>query len=111
LLDHNIPRQVSSFLGGLEVVTARSQRWDALRNGDLIKVAELAGFDVMLTADHGILYQRDKATRMLSLVVVSTNDRPLLMSHGEAIRAALCRAQPGSFEAVFLGAGRGVRKQ
>jgi alkanesulfonate monooxygenase SsuD/methylene tetrahydromethanopterin reductase-like flavin-dependent oxidoreductase (luciferase family) len=55
LLDHNIPRQVSSFFGGLEVVTARSQRWDALRNGDLIKVAELAGFDVMLTADHGIL--------------------------------------------------------
>jgi hypothetical protein len=86
-------------------------RWDAFRNGDLIKVAELTGFDAMLTADRSIAYQQNNAIRTLSLVVVSTNYRPLLMSHGDTIRAALSRAYPGSFETVPIGQGRGPRSR
>ena len=54
LLDHNISGHLKSLLPAHEVVAAYDRRWDgwdSLRNGDLIRAAELELFDVLVTGD------------------------------------------------------------
>jgi hypothetical protein len=53
LLDHNLPRQVYEVLKSLSVhcETTDNRGWDHLENGDLVSVANQAGFDCILTRD------------------------------------------------------------
>jgi hypothetical protein len=61
LLDQGTPVPLRSFLQGHTVNTAAQQRWSALANGDLLRVAEAAGFDVLLTTDKNLAFQRGSA--------------------------------------------------
>jgi hypothetical protein len=40
-----------------EVATAFEQDWSTLKNGELLAVAELAGFQVLVTTDTNLRYQ------------------------------------------------------
>jgi len=51
LFDHVTPRGISAALEDHIVKEARAQGWDTLSNGDLLKAAEEAGFDVLLTTE------------------------------------------------------------
>ena len=57
LFDNNTPRGLARFLSGHSVEEARMRGWDQLVNGELIAMAEQAGFEVMVTADKNIRYQ------------------------------------------------------
>lgn len=54
LLDNNVPRGIAQALTGHVVAEARERGWATLKNRDLLRVAEEAGFDVMVTADKNI---------------------------------------------------------
>ena len=56
LLDHNTPAPLRYWLLGHQVETAYERGWAELTNGDLLRIAEEAGFDVMITTDKGIRY-------------------------------------------------------
>ena len=98
LLDHNIPAKIHRLLTNHEAHTAQQMRWDLLSNGDLLRAAEVSGYQVCLTADQGIFYQQNNRTRVIALVVLTTNDWEVLRWHLLAIDAALSRATAGSFE-------------
>ena len=51
IFDQATPVPIRAFLAGHTVRTAAQQGWDKLRNGDLLTVAEKAGFDVLVTTD------------------------------------------------------------
>ena len=51
LLDNNVNQRFASLLGDFDVTHARALGWGELLNGTLISAAEVAGFDVMITAD------------------------------------------------------------
>jgi hypothetical protein len=51
LFDHGTPRGIARELQGHTVKEAKAQGWDTLSNGELLKAAEEAGFDVLLTTD------------------------------------------------------------
>jgi predicted GNAT family acetyltransferase len=51
LFDNGTPRGIARELQDHTVKEAREQGWDVLRNGDLLDVAEAAGFDVLVTTD------------------------------------------------------------
>jgi predicted nuclease of predicted toxin-antitoxin system len=106
LLDHNIPAQLKDLLTAHVTSTAREMGWDRLRNGDLLTMAEAAGFDAMLTADQSIYYQQNNRHRKISLIVVDTNHRQTLERNVEPIVAALERSSTGSFEEVPVRASR-----
>src|SRR4051794_27718917 len=59
LFDNGTPRGLARFLAGHSVEEARSRGWEELSNGDLIAVAEQAGFEVMITTDKNIRYQQN----------------------------------------------------
>ena len=51
LLDQGTPVPLRLFLKGHTVRTAAQQGWSTLPNGDLLRAAEAAGFDVLLTTE------------------------------------------------------------
>jgi hypothetical protein len=63
LFDQSTPVPIRSHLAGHIVRTAAQERWDTLKNGDLLSVAQTAGFDVLLTTDKNIRYQQNLAGR------------------------------------------------
>lgn len=58
LFDQGTPVTIRPFLLGHQVETAAQRRWDELKNGELLKAAEDAGFDVFVTPDKNIRYQQ-----------------------------------------------------
>jgi predicted nuclease of predicted toxin-antitoxin system len=97
LLDHNTPAPLRYWLIGHEVETAYERGWAELTNGDLLKMAEQVGFDVMITTDKGIRYQQNLAGRRLSLVVIGTNDWTRIRRSKSVVVDAISEVPPGSF--------------
>jgi hypothetical protein len=58
LFDHGTPSGIAASLSGHEITEAIERGWDRVSNGELLKLAEDAGFDVLLTTDKGIRYQQ-----------------------------------------------------
>ena len=97
LLDHNTPAPLRYWLIGHEVETAYERGWAELSNGDLLKIAEEAGFDVMITTDQGIRYQQNLTGRRLALVVINTNDWTRIRKSKSVVVDAISEVAPGSF--------------
>ena len=97
LFDKNVPVGVRGFLVGHEVRTVVETGWPPqLENGELLNAAEIAAFDVMVTADQNIRYQQNLAGRKLALVVLGSNIWPIVREHGAAIAGKADAAAPGS---------------
>ena len=73
-----------------------------LENGELLRVAEASGFDVMVTSDQNIRYQQNLTGRKLALVVLGSNIWPVVRDHGAAIAAKVAAATPGSYEFIEM---------
>ena len=71
LLDESLPRPFADELTGLDVATARDQGWAGLRNGVLLRAAVDAGFDVLLTADRSLPYQKNLRKIGISVIVLT----------------------------------------
>jgi len=69
LFDNGTPRGVASALTNHTVEEARAHGWDTLRNGELLEVAEAAGFDVFVTTDRNIRFQQNLTGRKIAIVV------------------------------------------
>lgn len=97
LLDEQLPRQLSRLLVGHEVRTVQQIGWAGLKNGELLRRAETAGFEVFITADQNIEFQQKLRESGLCVVVVSAASNaledlePLVSSMLSTIR----RAKPG----------------
>jgi hypothetical protein len=97
LLDHNTPAPLRYALIGHQVETAYERGWAELTNGELLRNAEQAGFEAMITTDKGIRYQQNLAGRTLVLVVLSTNDWTRIRKSTSIVVDAISGIAPGSF--------------
>jgi hypothetical protein len=103
LLDENLPHRLRSLIPGHEVRTVDHQGWKSLSNGELLKAAEGAGFNVMVTADKGIRYQQNLTGRKIAIVVLSTPERDSVVAHAAEIVSAIDAATPGGLVTVDIG--------
>lgn len=96
LFDKNVPVGVRGFLPNHEVHSFAEMQWpDQLENGELLTMAEQAGFDVMVTSDQNIPYQQNLSGRKLALVVLGSNIWPVVRQHSALIAARIDGASPG----------------
>ena len=51
LFDQGVPRGLAASLRSHEVTEARALNWETISNGALLKLAEDAGFNLLLTTD------------------------------------------------------------
>jgi hypothetical protein len=86
-----------------EVYTFPEMQWHPqLENGELLKAAEAAGFDVMVTCDQNMMHQQNLTGRKLALVVLGSNLWPVVRDHAEAIAASVDSATPGKYDFIEM---------
>ena len=102
LFDHNVPHKLRHSLSEHEVSTADEKGWAELENGELLRAAENASFDVLVTADQNLPHQQNLAGRNLGVVVLSTNNWNILKHAPREVATAVEKARPGSFQLVVF---------
>ncbi len=78
--------------------------WTGLSNGDLLALAEKQ-FDAFVTADKNIRYQQNLSGRRLSVIVLPSNQVPIVKDLLPAIDRALKGIQLGAFVEIPLPSG------
>ena len=76
LLDEQLPRHLAREIGGHNVSTVQQRGWAGLKNGELLRVAADAGFEVLVTADRNLQ--------------ISAKSLPVSARHHLAYRAEQC---------------------
>jgi hypothetical protein len=102
LFDQGTPVPIRPFLKEHTVQTTAERGWDTLENGELLKAAEAAGFDVLVTPDKNMRYQQNLTVRTIALVVLGNPRWPVLRLHIERVVAAVNAATPGSYTEVEI---------
>ena len=102
LFDHGTPAPLIPFPEGHTVTKAKDEGWDKLVNGDLLKVAEHAGFDLLLTTDKNMVAQQNLKTRTIALVVLGNSQWRIVQRYVRRISAAVNAATPGSYAEVEI---------
>jgi hypothetical protein len=103
LLDENLDHALRPLLKPHEVVTAAHMGWAGLKNGELLRVAEESGIDVLLTGVQTLGHEQNLEGRRLAIVALSAIQLPIIRENLAAIITAIARAEPGSFRIVECG--------
>jgi pyruvate/oxaloacetate carboxyltransferase len=100
LFDQGAPVPIAAWLREHTVRTTLEEKWDTLVNGELLRVSEQAGFDVLLTTDNNIAYQQNLTGRKIAIVVLSGNRWRLVQRVIRKIVSAINKAEPGSYTVI-----------
>jgi len=102
LLDECLPLDFRHSFATHDAHTAQWAGLKGKKNGELLRAAEAAGYDVLLTVDQGIPRQHSPAGRKLSIILVRsrTNQIEDLLPLVDAILEALETIQPGQTLAI-----------
>ena len=73
-----------------------------LLNGKLLRVAEEAGFDVLLTADKNLTYRQNLSNRKFAIVALGRNRWSLIRPVLPRIVSAVNAARPGSYVLIEI---------
>lgn len=91
LFDECVPRRFSLGFTGHDIHTVSDMGWSGRRNGELLELMIAAQFELFITADQNLRYQRNLATAGIAVVVlIATSNRlaellPLMPSVHEAL--------------------------
>ena len=105
LFDQSTPVPIRPFLKGHNVRTAAQQGWNTLKNGELLNVAEEAGFEVFVTPDKNMRHQQNLEGRRIAIVVIAA--MPLMAFSCSWLQAQNAVAEindalPGSYAEVEI---------
>ena len=103
LLDEDLPHKLRQGLLNHDASTVAFVGWNGLKNGDLLRAAETADFEVFVTGDKKLRYQQNLKQRRIGIVLLSAQDWPTLKEKLAEIASAVDRAVPGSFQVVECG--------
>ena len=104
LLDECVPRKFKESLPGHECSTVPEVGFAGKKNGELLALAEGAGFQVFLTVDRGIEYQQNLQPRTIAVVVLRTRSSQSaeLLWHVPDLLQALESIEPGQFRRMTI---------
>ncbi|PYP87854.1 MAG: hypothetical protein DMG65_16240 [Candidatus Angelobacter sp. Gp1-AA117] len=102
LFDHGTPAPLAACLSDHVIKKTKEMGWDSLSNGELLKEAEEAGFELLLTTDKNIRYQQNLAIRKIALVVLSNPRWPVVRLYVQRVVDAVNAAKPGSYAEVDI---------
>jgi len=98
-----VPNGVRGFLSGRHTVeTVEDRGWGTLKDADLLKAAEAAGFDVFVTADQNIKHQQNLVRSRLGIVALGSNIWPIVQKYETQIASAVDAARPGTYALVDM---------
>lgn len=95
LLDECTPRVVKMRLQPRTISTVQERGWQGIKNGELLKRAEQE-FDVLVTADRNLPRQQNLSGRRLAVVVLPSNQVPVVVRLLPELERVLDTIQPGT---------------
>jgi len=96
LFDQGTPVPARQYLSHHAVSISADLGWDRLQNGDLLIMAEKAGFELLLTTDKNLRYQQNLKERSIAIVVIGHSQWPALKPHMQRVVDAVDTATSGS---------------
>ena len=102
LFDQGTPVPLRRFLTDHDVATAYERGWSSVTNGDLIRLAELNGFELLITTDTNLRYQQNLQGRSLAILVLTTTSWPRIRLATGNIVAAIRGIQAGSYQELVI---------
>jgi hypothetical protein len=102
LFDQGTPVGIRDSLPGHVIKTARQQGWSTLLNGELLRAAEEAGFDVLLTTDKNLAHQQNLSNRKIAIVALGRSRWSFIQPMLPQIASAVSAARPGSYTLVEM---------
>ncbi len=107
LLDEGVPRHLAAPLEAAGFPTTPYPRaWKQTKNGELLELAERSGFDILITSDKNIYAQQNLRGRNLSVIVLPTNLRRLVMERAADIVDTIGRIKPRQYVVIEFGGRR-----
>ncbi len=103
LLDENLDWRLKRDLPDHTVESVPLIGWAGLKNGELLAQAELL-FDIFITMDSNLAYQRNMANYKIAVIVLQANSNRLADTRPLMPKALslIDRLQPGTLTAVSL---------
>ena len=97
LLDEQLPRHLARSLTDHEVRTVQQQGWAGLKNGELLRRAAAAAFEVFVTADQNLVFQQSITNSPLGVVVLAAPSNALedLLPLVPSLLIAIPQSRPG----------------
>jgi len=75
LLDENIPRRLKLiFSQDYEIHTVQEMTWQGKKNGELLGLATLSGFDVFITLDKNLQFQQNLKKFSIAVIILDVSD-------------------------------------
>lgn len=100
LFDQETPVPLRRFLIDHQVSTAYEQGWSSVSNGDLIRLAELEGFELLITTDTNLRYLQNLKERIIAIMVLTTTSWPRIRNATIMIATATDSMQPGVYQEI-----------
>jgi hypothetical protein len=70
LIDECVPRKLKNLLAPHDCETVPDAGFAGKKNGELLMLAERAGFEAFLTIDHGIEFEQNISERRLTILLI-----------------------------------------
>jgi hypothetical protein len=70
LLDEQLPRHLAAEISGHDVSTVQQCGWAGFKNGELLRAAADAGFDVLVTADRNLQFQQNLSQSRIGIILL-----------------------------------------
>src|SRR5262249_18561262 len=92
-----IPKKFKNHLPGHDCLTVPEAGWAGKKNGELLSLAENAGFDVFVSLDQGIEYQQNLTGRNIAVILFRAKSNRLvdLVPLAGKILTTLSSIEPG----------------
>jgi hypothetical protein len=100
LFDQGTPVPLRQFLQNYTVKTAYEEGWSTLSNGELMKEAEQASFQLFVTTDQNLRYQQNLRERKIAIVVLLSTSWPRIRQNTENVVEVINAMQSGGYAEI-----------
>lgn len=97
LFDQGTPVPLRCYLAPHTVATVFEKGWSTLQNGELLRMAENEGFEVLVTTDQNLKYQQNLRERQIAIVVLMTTSWPRIERKVAHVVTAINSVKPGDY--------------
>lgn len=96
IIDECVPHIVKKRLTQRQIKTVQEMGWAGVKNGELLKLIE-AGFDIFITSDKNLRYQQNLRNRKLAILLLPSNQIPIIENLLPQIDESIETIQSGEF--------------
>ena len=89
IFDQGVPKPLQAHLSGHEVRRAFELGWAQKKNGELLALAENAGFELLVTTDQNLLHQQNFHARKIAVFILGRGNWPEIKPHAGRIAARI----------------------